>query len=184
MGSPRHGRAIRVNPCASACIRGVFRCSSSDAPKKPGISLWNGLYLVMAATVTPQRPIPLARLFGRALTRRCPQCGSRGLFRSWFRMKEHCPRCGLALERGEGHDYWLGAMMFNLVVSELIFVGMLLVLVIVTWPEVPWGFLQYGGVALMAIAPFVLYPFSKTIWLAWDLAFRPVGREHIWQDRR
>jgi hypothetical protein len=93
-------------------------------------------------------------------------------------MRDHCPRCGLALERGEREDYWLGAQMFNLVVSELLFAGALVVLVVATWPNVPWGFLQYGGVALMAIAPFALYPLSKTIWLAWDLAFRPVGREN------
>ena len=111
-------------------------------------------------------------LFGRALTARCPRCGSRGLFASWFRLRRACPRCGLALERGE-HDYWLGAQMFNLVVSELLFVVAMTVLIIARWPRVPWTFLQYGGVALMVLAPFALYPLSKTIWLAWDLAFRP-----------
>ena len=110
-------------------------------------------------------------LFGRALTARCPRCGARGLFASWFKLRPACPRCGLVLERGE-HDYWLGAQMFNLVVSELLFVVAMTVLVIVRWPDVPWTFLQYGGVALMVLAPFALYPLSKTIWLAWDLAFR------------
>lgn len=137
----------------------------------------------MGTPVTSHRRIPLTRLFWRAITLRCPNCGSRGLFKNWFRMKERCPRCGLALERGEQHDYWLGAQMFNLVVSELIFAGALLVLVIATWPNVPWDFLQYGGVALMAIAPILFYPFSKTIWLAWDLAFRPAGHEHAWRDQ-
>lgn len=108
---------------------------------------------------------------------RCPNCGARGIVAGWFRLREHCPRCGIALERGERHDYWLGAMMFNLVVSELIFALLLLAIVVVSWPRVPWDFLQYGGVALMAIAPIVCFPFSKTIWLAWDLAFRPLGRE-------
>jgi uncharacterized protein (DUF983 family) len=119
----------------------------------------------------------LARLFGRALRLRCPSCGGRGLFASWFRMRERCPSCGLALERGERSDYWLGAMMFNLVVAELLFVAVLLAILIISWPHVPWDFLQFGGVALMVVFPVLLYPLSKTIWLAFDLAFRPVGRE-------
>jgi uncharacterized protein (DUF983 family) len=119
---------------------------------------------------------------GRALTLRCPSCGGRGLFASWLRMKERCPRCGLALERGEGHDYWLGAMMFNLVVAELLFAALMLVVIVASWPRVPWDFLQYGGVALMVLFPFALFPFSKTIWLAFDVAFRPVEREELWRD--
>ena len=41
------------------------------------------------------------------------------------------------------------------------------------WPEPPWDFLLYGGMALMIVAPVVFYPFSKTIFLAFDLIFRP-----------
>jgi uncharacterized protein (DUF983 family) len=115
----------------------------------------------------------IARLFGRALRLRCPRCGTRGIFAGWFRMRAACPGCGLALERGEREDYWLGAQMFNLVVSELLFVIAMVVLIVARWPDVPWTFLQYGGVALMVLAPIVLYPLSRTIWLAWDLAFRP-----------
>ena len=114
----------------------------------------------------------IATLFGRALTLRCPNCGARPLFASWFKLRPACPGCGMQLERGETEDYWLGAQMFNLVVSELLLVIAMTVLIIVRWPDVPWTFLQYGGVALMALAPFALYPLSKTIWLAWDLAFR------------
>lgn len=57
-------------------------------------------------------------MFGRALRRRCPRCGGRGIFRPYFNMKEHCPTCGLALDRGESEDYWLGAYAINLVVWE------------------------------------------------------------------
>jgi uncharacterized protein (DUF983 family) len=31
-------------------------------------------------------------LFGRALVRRCPNCGGGPIFDGWFRMREHCPR--------------------------------------------------------------------------------------------
>jgi hypothetical protein len=33
--------------------------------------------------------------------------------------------------------------------------------------------LQYGTIALMVVAPFVLFPFTKTLFLAFDLVFRP-----------
>lgn len=39
------------------------------------------------------------------------------------------------------------------------------------------GLLEYGGIALMVIAPFVFFPFPKTLFLAFDLLFRPDARE-------
>jgi uncharacterized protein (DUF983 family) len=116
-------------------------------------------------------PMRVVLLFWRALTLRCPSCGMWGLFRSWFRLKERCPRCGLRLERGE-HDYFLGSIMFNLVVAEMIFVALLTAFIVWRWPDVPWDFLQYGGVLFMVAAPFLLFPLSKTIWLAFDLMLR------------
>ena len=93
-------------------------------------------------------PHRLLLLFSRALTLRCPNCGAWGLFRSWFKTKDRCPRCGMRLQRGE-HDYFLGSMMFNLVVAELIYAAALTVFIVSRWPDVPWDFLQYGGVLFM-----------------------------------
>jgi hypothetical protein len=45
---------------------------------------------------------------------------------------------------------------------------------VVTWPRVPWSLLQYGAPAAMVLAPIILYPFSKLVWLAFDLMLRPV----------
>jgi hypothetical protein len=56
---------------------------------------------------------------------------------------------------------------------RLIFAAIFLAIIIFTWPTPPWGQLLYGGVALMLIMPALLYPFSKTIFLAFDLTFRP-----------
>jgi hypothetical protein len=44
----------------------------------------------------------------------------------------------------------------------------------VTWPRVPWTLLQFGAPAAMVLAPIVLYPFSKLVWLAFYLMLRPV----------
>ena len=69
-------------------------------------------------------PVPLqpaipkssvATKFLRALRLRCPRCGSGGILRQWFKMRDQCPTCGLALERGESSDFWIGAYVFNLV---------------------------------------------------------------------
>lgn len=113
----------------------------------------------------------------RGVTMRCPVCGSRGLFRRWTQMVDRCPRCGWNFEHEEG--YWVGAMAFNIVLTELIFVALLVAIVIATWPDIPVWPLILAGVVLNAILPFVLYPISKTIWAAVDLAFfnrLPSGR--------
>ena len=112
-------------------------------------------------------------LFGRALLRRCPNCGGGPIFDGWFRMRVHCPRCGLELQRGE-EGYQVGAYMFNIIAAELIFAALFVGVLVATWPDPPWNFLLYGGMALMIVVPVVFYPFSKTIFLAFDLIFRPV----------
>lgn len=111
-------------------------------------------------------------LYLRALRLRCPACGGGPVFDGWFRMKERCPSCGIRLERGE-QGYIVGAYMFNIVAAELIFVAIFLTWVVVTWPDPPWTLLQYGGAALMVLLPVLFYPFSKTLFLAFDLTFNP-----------
>jgi hypothetical protein len=86
--------------------------------------------------------------------------------------RERCPGCALRLDRGE-RDFFIGAYTINLIVAEmLVFFGGLAVLRL-TWPDVPWDALMYGLGGLMVVAPIVLYPFSKQIWLATDLILRP-----------
>ena len=113
-----------------------------------------------------------AALFARALTLRCPNCGGRGILASWFKLAPACPRCRLRPERGES-DYFLGGMVFNIALAEGVFVIGLIVTLVVTWPRVPWSLLQYGAPAAMVLAPIILYPFSRLVWLAFDLMLRP-----------
>jgi hypothetical protein len=87
-------------------------------------------------------------------------------------MRPYCPVCGLPLERGE-HGYQVGAYMFNIVASELIFACFFLVVLVSTWPSPPWRLLEWGGIGLMILAPILFFPFSKTLFLAFDLLFRP-----------
>ena len=111
-------------------------------------------------------------LLGRALVLRCPNCGVDGIFESWFRQKEQCPRCGIHFTRGE-QGYIVGAYMFNIIVAELIFAGIFIAVLIAQWPDPPWDLLTYGGAAMMVLLPILFYPFSRTLFLAFDLIFRP-----------
>jgi uncharacterized protein (DUF983 family) len=115
----------------------------------------------------------VARMIGRALILGCPNCGGRPVLKDWFHLREHCPKCGIALERGEESDYYIGGMLLNITLCFIIFaVGFWGVLVL-TYPRVPWDLLQYGLVAAMIILPILLYPMSRLVWLAADLAIRP-----------
>jgi hypothetical protein len=76
------------------------------------------------------------------------------------------------MERGE-QGYQVGSYMFNIVAAELIFAAIFLGILYATWPTPPWNLLLYGGMALMLIVPFIFFPFSKTLFLAFDLTFRP-----------
>jgi uncharacterized protein (DUF983 family) len=111
-------------------------------------------------------------LLARALRLRCPNCGRGRMFESWFRMRERCDTCGLVYERGE-HDYFIGAYLLNLIIAELHIAVLLLVLVLATWPEVPWTTLMWVIGLLTIPGIFVTFPFSRSLWLALDLVFRP-----------
>jgi uncharacterized protein (DUF983 family) len=108
----------------------------------------------------------------RALGLRCPRCGGGPLRTGVVRLREACPGCGLRIERGEA-DSWLGAMAINMMVSEFGFGIMLALAVWATWPHVPWVAIEIIGVVGAILAPILFYPYSKTLWLAVDLMFRP-----------
>jgi hypothetical protein len=73
--------------------------------------------------------------------------------------------------------------MFNIVAAELIFAAVFLLVLLLTWPNPPWNILLYGGMAMMVIAPFLFFPFSKTIFLAFDLIFRPATPQELESSR-
>lgn len=113
------------------------------------------------------------RLFARALLLRCPRCGGGGILRGWLKMQDRCPTCGLALERGERSDFWIGAYVFNLVFGEVVAIGVPIVWMIASSPNQPWTQIEIVAAILCVVMPFLFFPFSRTLWLAWDLSFRP-----------
>lgn len=112
------------------------------------------------------------RVLGRAVLRRCPNCGGSGIFRSYLQPLPFCPSCCLQLDRGE-HDFFVGAYTLNLIAAELIVVAGGLAVLLLTWPAVPWTLLTYGLAALVVVVPILTYPWSRQLWLAVDLIFQP-----------
>lgn len=109
----------------------------------------------------------------RAIRLRCPNCGQGRVMASWFGIHERCPACGLRYERDEENEYWLGAYTLNFIATEVVFAGGLLVVLVLTWPTPPWSAIVWVGAAQMVLTPIAFYPFSKALWLAIDLTFRP-----------
>jgi len=108
----------------------------------------------------------------RAIRRRCPRCGGKDVWAGFFRTRPECPHCGLQFDRGES-DYFYGAYLLNFVAAELVPVIVFVVALIVTWPSPPWNLLTAVTVVLAIVAPILLYPTTKALWLALDLIFRP-----------
>ena len=108
-------------------------------------------------------------IFLRALALRCPHCGGGGNFQHWFAVKACCPSCGLSLATGNR----VGANLLNLVAAELLLMTAIVTVVVRTWPNPPWDTLQIAAPLLMIITPLLLYPFSKMLFVAIDLAMHP-----------
>ena len=72
----------------------------------------------------------------RAARKRCPLCGTKGQFTRWTRLRDTRPGCGYRFERESG--YWVGAIIINLAVTEVLFGIMFITTLLVTAPEVPW----------------------------------------------
>ena len=121
-------------------------------------------------------------VLGRAARIKCPNCGGGPVLEHWFKMRQQCGHCGLAIERGE-RDYFIGSMMFNLAISEMVFAIVFVTTLVVAWPNVPWETLEWAAPLGVAVAPFVLFPFSKLAWLGFDILLRPVTPDELWRNK-
>ena len=113
-------------------------------------------------------------MLARGLLKRCPLCGTGRLFTGWFRMKERCPGCGYRFEREEG--FFLGAYVINLGIAQGLVILLAIVPLIVRLAGDPDASILpfvVGGVVGAVVAPMLFYPWSKTIWTAFDLMLRP-----------
>lgn len=90
-------------------------------------------------------------------------------------MLERCPGCGLRFEREEG--YWVGALIVNTAATSVAFLVVLFGGMAAFWPEVPWVALTVTAALVNLVVPVVFYPWSKTIWMAVDVALHRMDRQ-------
>jgi len=92
-------------------------------------------------------------------------------------MKEFCDSCGLRFEREPG--YWVGAVIINTTVIFATFLVVFGGMVLVTYPDVPWGWvLGVTAIANVAI-PILFYPISKSLWAGLELSWHPLEPDEI-----
>jgi uncharacterized protein (DUF983 family) len=104
------------------------------------------------------------RVLVRGLRKRCPRCGERNIFETFFRLKPRCPVCDLRFEREEGG--FLGAMALNYLVAIAFWLVVMIVGIALTIPVVPVAPLLAMSVGVLAVVPVWFYPRSKTLWAA------------------
>lgn len=110
----------------------------------------------------------------RAIVLRCPWCGSRKTFlRRWLGRRERCRTCGIKWRREAGFE--LGPMTLNIAVTFLAVIVGLGVALALTVPDIPVTPVVLVLVGISFLVPFVIYPFTFTVWLAFDLAARRPG---------
>jgi uncharacterized protein (DUF983 family) len=100
----------------------------------------------------------------RGLRKRCPRCGERRIWESWFHLKPVCPVCSLRFEKEEGG--FLGAVAINYAVAFAVWGIVLIVTLAITVPEVPVPSLLIMSVVTLVGTPLWFYPRSKALWAA------------------
>ena len=122
-------------------------------------------------TTSPVKRPAMAKMLTRAFGLRCPWCGGRKVLRSWFALRKQCPACGVEYDRGDG--FWLGGYVINFGVTQFFLIAFITVGIALTTPHSPALKLVLGGVAESIVVPILFFPFSRTIWAAFDIAMHP-----------
>lgn len=117
----------------------------------------------------PSKDPSFGRMLCRALVLHCPWCGARRTFiRRWFGKFDRCRTCGIRWRREEGFE--LGAVTVNTVLTFVVLTVAMTVGFIATSPDIPVLPMVLSLVGVAVLMPILIYPFTFTIWLAFDLA--------------
>jgi hypothetical protein len=87
-------------------------------------------------------------------------------------MADVCPRCGLRFQRVPGQ--WLGSWFLNICLAQVLALGIVLGGSLATYPHPQIVPLAICGALAMVCFPIWFFPYSRTLWLAIDLAMRPL----------
>jgi len=92
-------------------------------------------------------------------------------------MAERCPTCGYKFERQVG--FALGGMTISIGITIVVFTVVMVTGVALTAPDIPVLRLTVLAALVNAVVPVVIYPASKTVWAAIDLAMRPLEPDEV-----
>lgn len=121
---------------------------------------------------------PAAPLSATLLRFRCPYCGRGAVLTGLFSMHERCAVCGFAFKRGNP-AYFSGAIFINYLLGAGMSLLVFLLVVVATWPRVPWNVLVWAGPIGALLIIVLLYPVSKMILLAVDVRMRPITEDEL-----
>ncbi|HAP74828.1 MAG TPA: hypothetical protein DCR14_01955 [Acidimicrobiaceae bacterium] len=110
-----------------------------------------------------------ATMFRRAVVLKCPHCGGRKTFiKHWLARHDRCRTCGIRWHREHGFE--LGPTALNVVMTFFTLGVGMVVAFVATAPDFKVVPLTLGVVGGAVLVPLILYPFTYTLWLAFDLA--------------
>lgn len=100
--------------------------------------------------------IQRSEIASRTLTGRCPNCGTFGIFKNWFRLHKICPKCAMELEKDES-GFYFGTTSIGYVLAIILVIIPVCILVVkelvTMWTGVAIGI--FGSILLCTL----LYPF-------------------------
>ena len=121
---------------------------------------------------------PAAPVSATVLRFRCPYCGRGAVLTGLFSMHERCAVCGFAFKRGNP-AYFSGAIFINYLLGAGASLILFLLVLVATWPNVPWNVLAYAAPVGVLAVVLLLYPVSKMILLAVDVRMRPITEDEL-----
>jgi len=107
------------------------------------------------------------RYAGAGVCLRCPRCGARTVFRTWFTMHEWCAVCGLRFEREQG--YFLGVMYINYGVTVVLALLGSFALEYWTQPSLTQQLVVW--IVFCTVFPVLFFRYSRGVWLGFDYIF-------------
>jgi uncharacterized protein (DUF983 family) len=110
-------------------------------------------------------PVTRPQIIARGLTNRCPNCGSKSLFKAGtlFKINSSCPVCGFQFERNNDEGFYLGSLSLNYGVT---LVGFLTPLALLWYFKVIPGKWAAGLAMVGAFGvPMLFYRSSRSWWL-------------------
>jgi uncharacterized protein (DUF983 family) len=117
----------------------------------------------------------------RGLVKRCPRCGTKRIFDSYFKLSERCPGCGYRFQREAGA--FTGALLIAWVFTLALMILPLFTYVL--WRGVTgndhlafWPFAALS-ITFAVVVPLVGYPITVSTWAAVDLVSRPLDPDEL-----